>query len=114
MAENVREFDDSNFQSEVLESSLPVMVDFWAPWCGPCKMLSPVIESLASQYDGRVMVCKMNIDESPQAATALGVSVLPTVVLLKDGQPVQKLIGVPPLEKLASEVDEMLNPPAEG
>lgn len=86
-------FTDSNFQSEVLGSQQPVLVDFWAPWCPPCRALAPTIEELASQYDGSVKVGKLNIDEGSQAALHYGVESIPTVLLLKDGKVVERLVG---------------------
>lgn len=86
MAENVLEFTDSNFQSEVIDAEQPVLVDFWAPWCGPCKMLTPTIEELANDYAGKVRIGKMNTDENPQTATSHQISAIPTVLLFKGGR----------------------------
>ena len=89
-------FTDANFKAEVLESDQPVLVDFWAPWCGPCKLLGPTIEELAEQYDGSAKVGKLNVDENPQTAAAYQISSIPSVLLFKDGDVVEKLIGVQP------------------
>ncbi len=92
-------FTDANFQSEVLESDQPVLVDFWAAWCGPCRAVGPTIEELAKQFDGTVKVGKLNIDENPQAASDFGIDSIPAVVLFKDGKIVEKLIGVQSKER---------------
>lgn len=105
MAGNVLEFTDSNFQSEVLESSQPVLVDFWAPWCGPCKMIAPTIEELAGEYEGKVRIGKVNTDENPQTATNHQISAIPTVMLFKDGQVVERFTGVVPKEKFTSSLN---------
>ena len=94
MAGNIKEFNDANFQQEVLESSEPVLVDFWAPWCGPCRMLAPTIEELAQDYEGKVKVGKLNTDESPQVAGNYGISSIPTVLLFKDGEVAERLVGL--------------------
>lgn len=94
-----QEFTDANFQSEVLASDQPVMVDFWAAWCGPCRAVGPTIEELAQQYDGSVKVGKLNIDENPQAPTGFGISSIPAVLLFKGGKVVETLIGVQSKER---------------
>lgn len=108
MAVHVLEFTDGNFQSDVLEASEPVLVDFWAPWCGPCKMLTPTIEELAQDYSGKVRVGKLNTDENPQTATSHGISAIPTVLLFKGGQVVDKFVGVTPKDKMAASLDKQL------
>ena len=109
MAGNVLEFSDDNFETEVLSSDQPVLVDFWAPWCGPCKMLAPTIEELASDYDDRVRVGKMNTDENPQTASQHQISAIPTVMLFKGGNVVEKFVGVTPKEKFAESLDGHLS-----
>ncbi|MBW3540889.1 MAG: thioredoxin [Planctomycetes bacterium] len=109
MAGNVREFTDANFQAEVLDSAEPVLVDFWAPWCGPCKMLTPTIEELANDYAGKVRVGKMNTDENPQVATQHHISAIPTVMLFKGGQVVDKFVGVNPKERFAAAIDKQVS-----
>ena len=105
MAENVLEFTDGNFQSDVLESSEPVLVDFWAPWCGPCKMIAPTIEELAGEYAGKVRVGKVNTDENPQTATAHQISAIPTVMLFKNGEVVDRFVGMTPKNKFTAALD---------
>ncbi len=92
-------FTDANFQSEVLESDQPVLVDFWATWCGPCRAVGPTIEELAKQYDGTVKVGKLNIDENQQSAGNFGIHSIPAVLLFKDGKVVETLVGVQPKQR---------------
>lgn len=87
------EVTDSNFDTAVLKSSLPVLVDFWAPWCGPCRALGPVIDELATEYDGKVTVLKMNVDENPATPGKYGIRAIPTMILFKDGQVVEQVTG---------------------
>ncbi len=92
-------FTDASFQSEVLHSDQPVLVDFWAAWCGPCRAVGPTIEELAEQYDGTVKVGKLNIDENPQSPSGFGIHSIPAVLLFKDGEVVETLVGVQPKER---------------
>jgi thioredoxin 1 len=94
MAGNVVEFTDANWSSEVLGSTVPVVVDFWAPWCGPCRMLAPTIEKLAGELDGKVKVGKMNTDENQETPGGLRISAIPTVLVFNDGKEVERLVGV--------------------
>jgi len=109
MAENVLEFTDANFQSDVLDSEQLVVVDFWAPWCGPCKLLTPTIEELAADYAGTVRVGKMNTEDNPEVPTNFQVSAIPTVIVFKGGEIVDRFVGVTPKEKFASSLDSHLN-----
>ena len=91
-----QEFTDANFQQEVLESQGPVLVDFWAAWCGPCRALGPTVDELAQQFEGRVKVGKLNIDENPKLPSGLGISSIPAVLLFQNGEVVETLVGVQP------------------
>jgi len=102
-------FTDQNFKSQVLESKTPVVIDFWAPWCGPCKMVSPTIEELAKEYEGKVAVGKMNVDDNPQTAGQYGVMSIPTVMVFKDGQPVKSLVGAQGKESYKKMINEAVS-----
>ena len=104
---NVTEFTDTNFETEVLNSSEAVLVDFWAPWCGPCRMIAPVVEELASEYAGAVKIGKLNIDESPRAAQNFGVNSIPTLMIFKGGQVVNTFVGVQPKTKLQQALEKV-------
>ena len=90
------ELNEAGFQAEVLDSEVPVLVDFWAVWCGPCRMLTPTIESLASEYEGKVKVAKVNVDENQQLAAKYGIMSIPTVMVFNKGKVVEQFIGVQP------------------
>lgn len=100
------EVTDANFQSEVLQADQPVLVDFWAPWCGPCRMLTPVIEELASENAGKAKVVKMNIDDSPATPAQYGISSIPTLIVFSGGQVVDRFVGVQPKNRLQAALDE--------
>ncbi|MFZ5830109.1 MAG: thioredoxin [Planctomycetota bacterium] len=103
---NVSEVNDSNFQSEVLDAAEPVLVDFWAPWCGPCRMIGPVVEQLAQENQGKVKVTKMNIDNSPDTPAGYGISSIPTIMIFKNGQVVDRFVGVQPKNRLQDAIDQ--------
>lgn len=96
--------EDSNFQAEVLNSSIPVLVDFWAVWCGPCKMIAPVVEELAKDYDGKLKVTKMDVDSNPKTATQYGIRSIPTLLVFKGGQVVEQIVGAVPKRHLVDKV----------
>ena len=102
------EINDSNFKSEVTDSQIPVLVDFWAPWCGPCKMIAPVLEEISKEYEGKIKVVKLNIDENQSTATDYGVRSIPTLILFKEGKEFEKMIGVQSKENLKQMVDKSL------
>ncbi len=96
---------DADFTEEVLNSDLPVLVDFWADWCGPCKMVAPVVEELANDYDGRLKVMKVDVDSSPLTAGNYGIRSIPTLLIFKDGKPVQQVVGAVPKQMLQEKID---------
>ncbi len=91
---------DDSFETEVLKSEVPVLVDFWAQWCMPCHMVAPAVEAVAKEYEGKLKVCKLNVDEAPQTASAYGIMSIPTLMIFKGGQPVDKIIGAVPKEEI--------------
>ena len=99
---NVMEFNTDNFETEVVQSDVPVLVDFWAPWCGPCKMIGPIIEELAGEFDGKVKIGKVNVDNNQQLAANFGIKGIPTVMLFKGGEQINSFVGVRPKEDLAA------------
>jgi thioredoxin 1 len=103
----VNEVSDNNFQAEVLEADKPVLVDFWAPWCGPCRIVAPHLEELAGERDD-LRVVKLNTDENPQTAAQYGVMSLPTFLLFKNGQPVHQIIGAMPKSRIVQEIEPAL------
>ena len=104
---NVLEFTDANWKSEVLDSSVPVVVDFWAPWCGPCRMLAPTIEKLATEFQGKVKIGKMNTDENQETPGGLRISAIPTVLVFQGGKEVDRLVGVNTESKFKASLDKL-------
>jgi thioredoxin 1 len=102
------EFTDDNFEAEVLKSSLPVLVDFWAQWCGPCKMLTPIVEELAKDFDGRLKIGKLNVDDSPQFASRYAVNSIPTLLFVKDGNVVDQHVGLLAKKVLQAKIEQFL------
>lgn len=103
---HVKELSDHDFETEVLQSLMPVLIDFWAPWCGPCRMITPVIEELAGENQDAVKVAKINIDDSPGTASTYGVSSIPTLMLFKNGEVVDRFVGVQPKKRLQDAIDQ--------
>jgi len=101
--------NDANFQDEVIQSDKPVIVDFWAIWCGPCKMIAPTIEELATDYDGKLKVAKMDVDSNPQTAMKYGIRSIPTLLIFKGGQVVEQIVGAVPKRQLIDKVTSHLS-----
>lgn len=108
MSTLIKEISEDLFDNEVIKSSHPVLVDFWAPWCGPCRMMPPLLEKIGNQYQDKLKIVKLNIDENPDVATKYNISSIPTLLLFKDGQIVEQIIGVKPLDELKKIIDEVL------
>ena len=108
MAANIIEVTDASFQAEVIESETPVLVDFWAPWCGPCRMVAPVVEEIANERADQLKVVKLNIDENQQTAINFNVMSIPTLILFRNGQPAKTVIGAYPKRRLEAELEPAL------
>jgi thioredoxin 1 len=107
---NILHLSDATYDQEVLQSTTPILVDFWAPWCGPCRMIGPVLEDIAADYKGRIKVGKLNVDENPLVATRLGVRSIPTLLLYKGGQVVDQMVGAVPKAQLVKFIEKWLDP----
>ena len=106
---NIVELSDQNFDTEVLHSSVPVMVDFWAEWCGPCKMLAPTVEAVANEYAGKVKVAKLNVDDNVSTASRYNIRGIPTLLVFKDGQIKEQLVGTQPKSAIEKALNKYVN-----
>jgi thioredoxin 1 len=108
MSEYMINVDQSSFERDVLNSQMPVLVDFWAPWCGPCKAVAPIVEELAKEYKGKIEFAKLNVDDAPFVASKFGVMSIPTIMVFKGGKPMQHAIGYQPKEQLKKLLENVL------
>ena len=108
MAGNVSELSDAAFDEVVHNSDVPVLVDFWAPWCGPCIMIAPILEEIAGEYTDKAKICKLNTDEARDSAIEFGISAIPTIILFKDGQVQKKWVGLTSKKDIAAAIEELL------
>ena len=108
MAGNVKELTDATFDETIHNSDEPVLVDFWAPWCGPCKMIAPIIQEIADEYADKAKICKLNTDDARDSAMEFGISAIPTIILFKDGQVQKKWVGLTSKKDLTEAIDELL------
>ncbi len=106
---NLLHVNDDNFETEVLNSDVPVLVDFWAPWCAPCKIVGPIVEAIAKEYSGRVRVAKVNTDENPSRAGSLGIRGIPTLIIFKDGGEAERIVGAVPKQMLTEMIEKVLD-----
>ena len=100
---------DDNFSDEVLSAELPVLVDFWATWCGPCRMIAPIVEELSSEYEGKAKVCKLDVDTAQKTAAEFGIRSIPTLLIFKEGKVADQLIGAVPKQQIAEKLDASLS-----
>ena len=112
MSERAREVTDNSFDQEVLQSNKPVLVDFWAPWCGPCRMLAPTVEAIAEQYSESASVVKLNVDDNPSTAAAYGIRGIPTLILFSGGREVERVVGATSEESIARMIEKYRSVPA--
>ena len=108
MSKFVNDLADADFEKEVLKSSVPVLVDFWAPWCGPCKSIAPVIEQLAQEYEGKLKVVKINVDQNKEAAMRYNVRGIPNLILFKNGDSVEQMVGAVAKQELVTAIDKVV------
>ena len=108
MSQNVKEYSSDDFKSEVVESDAPVLVDFWAEWCGPCKVIAPLVEELANDYEGKIKFGKVNVDDHNMVASEYGVRSIPTLLIFKNGAVVNQIVGAVPKEKITAILDTVI------
>jgi thioredoxin 1 len=108
MAENITNVSDATFESEVLKASVPVLIDFWAPWCGPCRAIAPIVEDLAREYAGKLKVVKMNVDDNPRTPTQYGVRGIPNLIVFKNGEVQQQIVGAVPKAHLVKAISTVV------
>ncbi len=107
-SQHVQQVTDSDFEQSILKAGKPALVDFWAPWCGPCRIIGPIVEELAPSYQGRAVIAKMNVDDNPQIAQRLGVTSIPTLMMFKDGKLVDRVVGAMPKGELQKFIERNL------
>lgn len=103
---------DASFENEVLKAQQPVLVDFWAEWCGPCRMIAPILENIAEEYSDSLKITKLDVDQNPQVSMRFSVQSIPTLILFKDGQPIERIIGYMPKDRLLSKIKPHIGSPA--
>ncbi len=107
--DKISHITDDTFEEEVLKNDVPVLADFWAEWCGPCRTIAPVLEEIAREYEGRLKIAKIDVDENPEAPARFGIRGIPTMILFKDGEPVERLVGAMPKDQLLSHLQPHLS-----
>jgi thioredoxin 1 len=108
MSENVVELTDQDFEEKVKKADVPVLVDFWAPWCGPCKMIAPILEEIASEYQGKATIAKLDTDQHREAAVEYGINAIPTIILFNNGQIEKKWVGLTSKKDITAEIDQLV------
>ncbi|MCY4388025.1 MAG: thioredoxin [Desulfurellaceae bacterium] len=105
---DIQQVSDSSFDGDVLKADIPVLIDFWAPWCGPCRAIAPIVEELAGEYDGKLKIVKMNVDDNPQTPAQYGVRGIPNLILFKGGEVKQQIVGAVPKAHLVKAIDDVV------